>query len=220
MLNRLPDGTDEVKIRNNSATSLVAFVVTVKQVPLSANASNAPFVMYSDPLIEPAASPLPAGEERVVRVMRFAGPGGKIRRLFDEPVVAAGIFADGTTTGDAVLLTRLMFRRSSMLMAVETVLETLSDAGNRNVPREQLIKQFSRMAASVHRWYLPPEQQIGHSLYQSMVGKLMNLPEGQIGAPFPPSAFVAQETATLNRQRVALLESQPSLADAAFISTR
>jgi hypothetical protein len=57
-LNRLPNGLDEVRIRNNSATSLVAFVVSVKQVPrgagaplaLDLGASSAPFVVYSDPL--------------------------------------------------------------------------------------------------------------------------------------------------------------------------
>ena len=32
-LNHLPDGLDEVRIRNNSASSLVAFVVAAKQEP-------------------------------------------------------------------------------------------------------------------------------------------------------------------------------------------
>jgi hypothetical protein len=218
-LNVASDGMEMVKIRNDSAASLAAFVVTVKRLPLSGNSSHAPSVVYSDPLIDAEATPLPAGEERNVMAQRFVGPGGKPRRMLADPTIAAGIFADGSTTGDAVLLTRLLFRRSSMLMAVETTFETLSEAGNRNVPREQLIKQFRRLAESVHRWYLPTELQIGHSLYQSMVGKLMNLPQGPIGSAFPPSDFVAQETATLHRQRVSLLESQPSLADAAFVQT-
>jgi len=86
--------------------------------------------------------------------------------------------------------------------------------------RVQLIEQFRKLADSLNRWYLPPEQQVGRSLYQSIVGKLMDLPEAPGGSPFPPSSFVAEETVKLNRQRVTLLESQPSLADAALISTR
>jgi hypothetical protein len=99
-LNHLPDGRDEVRIRNNSATSLVAFVVTVKQVPREYYSSSAPFVVYSDPLIEPATTPLPAGEERVVissGVARLDPVGrpwchGACSRL-EEPIVAAGILA-------------------------------------------------------------------------------------------------------------------------------
>src|SRR2546423_9620485 len=130
-LNRLPDGLDEVRIRNNSAGSLVAFVVSAKQVSRGAYSSNAPFVVYSDPLIEPATRPLPASDERVAMVSGVLplDPSGRRllphsgRRLLEDSIVTAGIFADGTTTGDALLLTRLMFRRSSMLLAVEIALE-------------------------------------------------------------------------------------------------
>jgi hypothetical protein len=218
-LNGLPDGVDEVRIRNNSAISLVAFVITVKQMPWSAATSNAPFVVYSDPLIEPAAKPLLANEERIVLVNGFrpsGAPSGK--RFLEEPVVIAGIFAGGATTGDAALLTWLVLRRSNMLLAVETALETLSDAGRRNIPRDQLIKQFKKMADSVRRWYLPPEQQIGLRVYQPIIGKLMNLPEMHDGSPFPPANFVEQETTMLRQQRVALLESEPRLVDAFFIA--
>ncbi|MBI3281142.1 MAG: hypothetical protein HYZ57_15010, partial [Acidobacteria bacterium] len=201
--------------------SLVAFVVSVKQAPRSAYSSRAPFVVYSDPLIERAAKPLPAGGERVV-MLRGAAPGRDRSggHLLEEPIATAGILADGTTTGDAALLSRLILRRSNMLQAVEMALEILSDAGRHNVPRGQLIREFTKLADSVSRWYLPPEQQVGRGLYQSFIGKLVNLPEVQAGSPFPPATFVAQETAMLNRQRVALLESEPSLADAFLISTR
>jgi hypothetical protein len=225
-LKHLPDGLDEVRIRNNSATSLVAFVVTVKQVPRENFSSHAPFVVYSDPLIDAAARSLPAGDDRMVITsgvasgLEFAKPllwcHGACSRL-EEPVVAAGILADGTTTGDAGMLNRLISRRSNLLQAVETAIETLSDAGRHNVPREQLVAQFKRLVDSARRWYLPPEQRIGSDVYQSIVGKLINLPEQEVGSPFPPTSFVTEEAAMLNRQRVTLVESQPSLVDAALI---
>ena len=46
-LKHFPDGL-EVRIRNNSATSLVAFVVAVNQVPRETYSSHAPFIMYSE----------------------------------------------------------------------------------------------------------------------------------------------------------------------------
>ena len=218
-LRHRPDGLDEVSIRNNSAASVVAYVTSVKRVPQGPNSGNAPWIMYSDPLIDPNANPLLAGEERSVMKMGMHPsvntPG---ERFFQEPVVTAGILADGTVIGDSALVAGLVLRRSNMLLAVETTLETLSDAGRRNIPRTQLIDQFKKMADSLRRWYLPPEQQVGLRVYQSMIGKLMNLPDVQYGSPFPPATFVAQETATLRQQRVMLSESQPSLADGAQIA--
>jgi hypothetical protein len=133
--------------------------------------------------------------------------------------VVAGIFADGSTTGDPALLGRLLLRRSNLLLAVELSLDALADAGRRNIPREQLIRYFQKLADFDRRWSLPLEQQVGGDVYQSLVAKLTNLPEGEPGSPFPPESFVAKETALLNRRRVALLESKPSLADAAFLGS-
>ena len=135
----------------------------------------------------------------------------------EEPIVTAGIFADGATTGDGALLTRLMLRRSSMLLAVEMALETLSDAGRRSIPRYQLIVQFKKMTDSLHRWYLTPEQQIGLGVYQPILGKLMNMPGRQDESPDPLATLIEEETALLRQQRVTLSESQPSLADEGLI---
>ncbi len=101
---RLPDGLDEVRVRNNSAISLVAFVVSVKQVArstgslptLDLGASNAPFVVYSDPLVDTGARPLPASDERLATVSgappgldpparRLLPPSG--RRLLENSIV-------------------------------------------------------------------------------------------------------------------------------------
>jgi hypothetical protein len=264
-LNHLPDGSDEIRIRNNSATSLVAFVVAGKRVarndsqvevlrntdlvaPRSARdalagenistkehssslgrswshltaeaaAITAPFVVYSDPLIEPASRPLPANEERVTLAMHMQMRiGGRLGVWsLEEPVVAAGIFSDGATTGDPALLSLLMLRRSNMLLAVETALEALSNAGRQGIPRYQLIVQFKKMTDSLHRWYLPAEQQIGLRVYQPILGKLMNMPGGNDRSPDPLATLLEEETAMLRQQRVTLSESQPSLADVALI---
>jgi hypothetical protein len=216
-LNRLPDGLPEIRIRNNSAAGLVAFVLRLNPV-VQSDAHHAPLMVYLDTAVDATAMPLAPNQERRVPVPVRFRPGRHVEDLFEPPIVSAGILADGTTVGDAALLTRLVLRRSNMLQAVEMALETLSDAGRHNVPRGELIAQFRKMADSVSHWYLPPEQQVGRDLYQSIIGKLMNLPEEPVGSPFPPSTFVAEETAILNRQRVTLLESQPSLADAAFIA--
>ena len=73
------------------------------------------------------------------------------------------------------------------------------------------------MADSVNRWYLPPEEQVGRGLYQSMVDELTNLPAAPPGSPFPPDDFVRRETADLRQQRAVLVESRPSLTEAALI---
>src|SRR5258708_30384050 len=73
-LNRLPDGKDELRIRNDSAANLVVFAVTAKRtrpspaslgeiLQNSARAAEAelrdiPVGGYADPLIQPATKPL------------------------------------------------------------------------------------------------------------------------------------------------------------------
>jgi len=224
-LKPLPDGSNEVRIRNDAAISLEAFAVqanganTVEfERAKRPNRSSAPSTVYVDSVIDEAPARLAPREERVVEeggVVQWEGQ--RVVVIHTLPIVTAGIFADGTTSGDAELLRRLILRRCNMLQAVETTLDIISDAGRRNVPRDVLVGEFRKRADSLNRWYVPPEQRVGHDLYQSMMGKLLNLPDEPIGTPFPPDAFVAQETAMLNRQRVELLESQPSLAVAAVV---
>ena len=220
-LNSRPDGSTEIRMRNNSAVSLAAFAISVNYVTRS-SANNDPLMVWVDPAIDSfpaipaitiyprqmATGPLLPNQEFTWLPERMLVVNPKTEKpLFEQPI-AAGIFADGTTSGDAALLTRLIDRRNNMLLAVEMSLETLLDAGNPNlprVPRDQLVKQFRLMAESARRWYLPPEQHVGLGLYRSMIGKLMNLPKRQVGSPFPPPSFVTRETLILNRQRVKLL---------------
>jgi hypothetical protein len=193
-------------------------------------------VFYSDPLVEPSAKPLAAGESRMVlssdmlccgpmarrdaKGRQFVSKGSDTDpRLYVEgSVVTAGIFEDGTTAGDEFLLARLVTRRSNLLLAVETAIDILLDAGRRNVPREDLIRQFQKMEHSMRYWYVPPEQKVASIIYNSIIGKLTNLPPAPAGAPFPPTSFVEEETAILNRHRVTLSQSQPSLATAGLLN--
>ena len=221
-LNSRSDGLTEIRIRNNSAVSLAAFAISVNYVTRDSVNNDDPLMVFVDPAIDSfpairgfqfpfqprqmATGPLLPKQEFTWLPIVVVNRKTELP-IFEQPI-AAGIFADGTTTGDAALLTRLMDRRNNMLLAVEMSLETLLDAGNPNlprVPRDQLIKQFRLMAESARRWYLPPEQHVGLGLYRSMIGKLMNLPKRQVGSPFPPPNFVTQETLILNRQRVKLL---------------
>jgi hypothetical protein len=221
-LNRLPDGVAtvnglrttsrawEVRVRNTSGSSLVAFAVAAKatrSVEKTAPMNVDP--AYVDAAIDTTATPVLPNGERVITV------GGV---FLEEPIVTAGIFADGVTTGDAILLTRLILRRTNMLLALEMALEALSDAARQSIPRYQLTVQFKKMADSLRRWYLPQEQQIGLRVYQPILRKLMDMEKGQGGgSPDPLATFIAEETAILRQQRVSLSESQPSLVDAAYI---
>ena len=221
-MNPRPDGTTEIRLRNTSTATLAAFAISVSY-STRAHATNDPLIVWVDPALDPFRGPtrhqsqlanrplLPNQEftwlpERMLVVTEKSG-----KPLFEQPIAAA-IFADGTTAGNAALLTRLMDRRINMLLAVDIALETLLDAGKPDTTRDRLISQFRTMADSTRRWYLPPEQKVGLGLYQSIAGKLMYLPDERIGSLHDPGSFVARQAATLNQQRVALLallESQP-----------
>jgi hypothetical protein len=213
----LGDGSSELRIRNDRAVGLSAFAIALN--PPDGPVENGPRLVFVDTEIDTAANPVLPKQE--ILVSGWAPLVRNRRRTHitpEQPLVSAGVFADGATTGDMDLLRRLILRRANMLQAVEASLDVLSDAGKHNVPRDQLIGQFQTMADSLDHWYLPPEQHAGRSLYQSIVGKLINLPAEGVGSAFPPTAFVVEETAMLRQWRVTLLESQPNLAGAARIA--
>jgi hypothetical protein len=72
------------------------------------------------------------------------------------------------------------------------------------------VERFERMADSLNRWYLVAEQEAGRDIYQTMAGKLKNLPEAPAGSAFPPGDFVQRETAALRERRQVLIEALPS----------
>jgi hypothetical protein len=219
---QLPDGSAgsaEVRMRNESAVSLAAYAIVVS-FPSVSDGNRKPLVWYSDELVDARPPLLPGQEFTVIPDERGPWSPRGVKPVLGTPAaITAGIFADGSTTGDTALLTRLISRRCNMLQAVETSLETMLDAGRRNVPPDQLIAQFKKLAGSLSRWYVPREQQAGLPVYQSIIAKLTNLPAGMPGAAFPPNAFVEQETALLNRQRAALEGSRPNLAEVNQIGT-
>ena len=211
---RLDDGATEIRLTNASPQSVAAFAITARPV---APQDGRRFLTYQDPAIDDSATQiLPGGERTLPPIVIFCGPDVKrshteivkdIERTrtdrqyrrqrmcrLDEPVFAA-VFADGSSTGDPVLLHGLKLRRSNMLLAIDTSIETLSRAGRRNVPREQLITDFKNLADALNRWYLPEEQRVGGRIYQAIVAKLIKLPSPQLGHAFPPSDFVQRETA-------------------------
>ena len=146
VLNRLNDGWPEIEIQNNSSVNLTAFAVSMLPRP-EVDANTRPFIVFVDaafdtdrviiiPIPHPreAVVPLPPNEKYTVPVT-VGFRGGRMVDLFEPPVISA-IFADGSTTGDAALLSRLVARRGSMLQAVELAREILAEAGRHNVPRD------------------------------------------------------------------------------------
>ncbi len=216
-VNRLP----EIEIRNRSSAALVAVALTIAP---GTNQDRPTFVLFSDTVVPSGRL---VGERRAVVLPLLPGAslsiplpvrsrrGAPPEELYEPPITTAGVFADGATTGDSSLLARLIARRASALQAVELAISMLSEAGRQNPTRERLVADFQRMSDSLNHWYLPPEQQVGRPLYQSLAGKLRNLPDLPYGSAFPPTGFVEQELAALNLQRIALVESQPPLAEAA-----
>jgi len=129
-LDRLPGGLEQIQVRNESKADLVALVVRGKQLTRSPEEPSGPSFIFLDAL-ESDWDALAPGEERALKkVPEWGG-----RRVFEEPIVAAGIFADGSTAGDPALLRLLMAHRGNRLAAIETALDALTEAGRRCLRR-------------------------------------------------------------------------------------
>jgi hypothetical protein len=212
VLNQAGNRPPEVEIRNDAAVAMTAFAIRMDPAAGTGEAHQAPFVAFADAAVDPAPMPLLTNQKYGVAVPSRYRQGQAPQALYVAPIVSAAVFADGTTTGDASLLARLILRRCNMLQAVELAQDMLSAAGRHNMPRAQLTAEFQRMADSLNHWYLPPEQQVGQTVYQTIVGKLLGLPDLPFGAPFPPAPFVQEEVAALSRRRTTLLEARPELS--------
>jgi hypothetical protein len=204
---RLPSGASTIEVRSEGAVALSAVVIRYQLA-----GQEGAFYQYFDELTDAA----PPKTEFVVELPYTLPRDGKGRiPALAGSIANAAILPDGTASGEPELIRRLILRRANLLQAVEASLDMIAAAGRHNTSRSRMIADFKRMADSVHRWYLPEEQQTGFRVYQSIVGKLTNMVDGPVGTAFPPNEFVEQETAALNRQRTVLMASQPSLADVA-----
>ena len=198
---RMPSGASTIEVRSEGAVALSAVAIRYQLA-----GQEGVFYQYFDELTDAA----PPKSEFVVELPYTLPRDGKGRiPALAGSIANAAILSDGTATGEPELIRRLVLRRANLLQTVEASLDMIAAAGRHNTSRSRMI------ADSVHRWYLPEEQQTGFRVYQSIVGKLTNMVEGPVGTAFPSNEFVEQETAALNRQRTVLMASQPSLADVA-----
>src|SRR5262249_43683645 len=139
-LHRLPDGGVEIRIRNNSTVTLTAFAVKVDHATGTAASETGPKAfldsgtIYADVVTDTTLQPLESGQERTREPWIRSQRGGPLplkqvrtdaRKelvkqvdLSEHTVKVAGLFADGTTSGDTGLVTRLMLRRSNMLLSI------------------------------------------------------------------------------------------------------
>jgi hypothetical protein len=209
-----------IRVRNDGALALSAIALRAQwklrgNWPQAAlDMAKVPAKIYLDSLIDPSAATLAPHEERILDRGNLS-----LRMLSDprvtiaEPFETAGIFADGSTTGDQSLLALLLLRRSNMLLAADTAIDILSEAAKHNVPPSWLTGQFRRLSLS--HFYLLPEQEAGRSVYESILAKLINLPDAPLGTAFPPTEFAENEIAGLRQLRAALVDSRPNLEQVA-----
>ncbi len=202
------DNADEVKIRNTSAGDLTAFAVRMPRV-MGTGPSNNVGVAIFDAVIGPEAALAPNGERFIQRKIRYGS------KAPEDVAATAAIFADGSSTGDPVLINSLLARRSNLLLAIDMSLEAFADGERQGASLYDLIGRFKRLSEGNHRWYLSQDQQIGLTVYEPILAKLMHMPKSPQGSPDVLAAYLAQETAALRKRRLVLSESQPSLGNRA-----
>src|SRR5258708_35579038 len=100
---RLPDGMEELRVKNSSPNTLVAFVIVAKW-------EHTWNEWYFDAETGKTET-LPANQEKVLMILGRPLSGRQVG--FNQPILSAGIFAGGTTTGDADLLLLPILRRSN-----------------------------------------------------------------------------------------------------------
>jgi hypothetical protein len=206
-VSKLPNGSNRITIRNDGAIPLVAYAVAANV----RGRDHLPVIVYSDLTV----APLLQDHEISETLSIWCGDSGQLlatnaRDLceLDNPRIG-GVLANGLTIGDPLLVTRMLYRRHSTLLALDTTLNTLSEATRLDVSIDQIIREFTRMADSLRHQYLFPEQESAREIYQDIAGKLINLAKIPSGSPF--SAFVAEQSGILKQERSALYKSQPIL---------
>src|SRR2546425_5848595 len=113
-LNRIPNGGPEIRIRNQLRRQFGGVCDPYEPPVVRSGPNNALFMVYVDRAID-TTTPLLPNQERTFPVPMRRRLGQPAEGLSEQPIITAGILADGTTTGDAGLLTRLINRRSNML---------------------------------------------------------------------------------------------------------
>src|SRR5437868_1635335 len=103
VLNRYPSRSPEIQIRNTSTVSLSAIAISMAPAAQT-DGSSAPFTVFVDAAVDEATMPLLPNQTYKVPVPTRVRAGQQGGDLFEPPIVTAGIFADGATTGDAALL--------------------------------------------------------------------------------------------------------------------
>lgn len=123
-LDPLADGTTRIGIANDAVGELSAFAVSMKET--NGLIEEGRLTIYADSAIDAAATPVLAHQRWFVEAGFCAMPqnGKRACTVFEQPIIA-GIFADGSTTGDATILNQLLSRRRNMLHAVEIAGHTI-----------------------------------------------------------------------------------------------